>query len=700
LAEIPSDGRLGARSVSFHRGGGDTVACRLQATGELALIPAFLAEFLGSCSGFRTLDGQIARFGEQHQLPVGQREALKDSAAELAKLGLLISDEAVYRAIGGGEMPGRWGSVSQPSRLWTGSNRGETPVAVAPSSRQRDRMDPADNSPSSRPPIGCIGVPTAGSPERLGRCLRAALDNAAAHGRRPRVLVADNSRDPSVAEINRALAERIGREYGVPSEWIGNEGRARYAADLARKAGCDRAVVEFALCDPGPGTFAAGINRNMLLLAGAGHPMLSLDDDAVCRVSRRVEPDAALRFVSLRDPMVRRFFPDREQALDAFREVPLDFLGEHEQLLGSGLGDLVERLDPERDGLVEGSVHAEFVERLMAGGGSVIATYTGQYLDPGIPTSCYYLWMDSKNLSRLAESETLYRRAMKSRAAAGQVPGPVIGDFTLSSGLAFGLDLREVLPPFFPHYHAEDFSHGTLLMKSVPRGFSGYPACSILHDPGPNRPILAPEDLPGERPVSMFEIAHVLRSVVQGARSMLPDASRTDAIAGIGRHFLEFAGNSERAFEEAWKEQVLLLQGSQFDRLERRLWSDEVPEYVRADTERMIHFLQGALSEPDFDLPLDVRDAAETPSNIRARIRRELRLFGELLLAWPALFEAARGRGGVMGSGADEKLGGRASCEPILHARLEPRAPVAALGSRTPLAFPRALLLGKRSTAG
>src|SRR5205085_701693 len=106
-----------------------------------------------------------------------------------------------------------------------------------------------------RAPIGVVGVPTCNRPGGLRRVLSSVLENAAVHGRRVEVVVADDSDEPC-QRANVAVLDELARAHGIDAWYAGPAEKLAYARQLAAHCDVDPAVVEVALRQaPGwPGT--------------------------------------------------------------------------------------------------------------------------------------------------------------------------------------------------------------------------------------------------------------------------------------------------------------------------------------------------------------------------------------------------------------------------------------------------------------
>jgi len=486
-------------------------------------------------------------------------------------------------------------------------------------------------------PIGAIGFPTGGDRvDLVARALASFAENVRAHDRTADFLVADSSSQPAQRAAFQDRLSALAREHEVRVHYAGEEQKRALAAGLVR-AGAEPETVEFALFDPLRTGFACGANRNALLLHQVGRMFCSIDDDVVCNLVAAPPPDAALKLFSQSDPFTRSVYATREAVLADAEFTPHDFLAAHEALLGRDLASL----SPAVEELDLSDAKDDILKRLWSRPSRVRATFTGHLGDPGIPTSVYYLYYDGENRARLTETEAHYRAALASRHLRAHAPHPAVGDASLSPGMAMGLDHRELLPPFFPVLHAEDYVFGATLWQCVPDSLLGHLPLAVHHDPRPGKGILQPSQLgPGHR-VVIFEFAHLMRRLIlhySRAESATPAAR----MSLLGRHLAEIAAQPTKDFVETIRTHTLEHESTKCDRLEEDLEeAGDIPEFWHRDVQAYLAHVRDALTAPDFDIPLDLRGTRSDEEN-RAFMQQLVARFGALLQAWPALVQAAR----------------------------------------------------------
>ena len=578
--------------------GGDMHAIHRQ--GQLPLqLPSFVVDFALSCESFKPFQTHLQQHASLHGWNSLQRESIHQWIPEMIAAGMVTSEVTITRRCAesvGTSLPGQIDLVGFP----TGGNR----------------------------------VPI------LSRAVRSFVENARAYGRKPEFLVSDGSMDPGQQASFRSEAASISREFGAIVSYSGIVEKQRYAKELVRRSGCPPSVVEFALFDPLKVGFTCGANRNAILLHGAGRLICSIDDDVVCRLAHSPERSDKLALFSTCDPFSRFLYADPEAVLKAARLADLDFLAEHERLLGRDLASISSQNGAERRLDLE-HAREDILHRIEKESTSVRATFAGHFGDPGIPTSAYFLYYEGENRERLTASIEHYESVFGSRSVFTCAPHDSVGDGSVSPGMAMGLDQRELLPPFFPVLHAEDFIYGATVWHCCPGALLGHLPVAVQHEPLVRKPILQPRELGGDCRAVIFEFAHLIRQMTR--HHIAPEhASAAERMQRLGRAFTERAAIPPSDFIESMRGDILHHESEKMIFLQTQLeGGDDLPDYWRQDVEQYLAHVRESLGAPDFDIPFDLKSGRSDEAN-RALMQELIANYGALLEAWPALFEAAR----------------------------------------------------------
>ena len=466
----------------------------------------------------------------------------------------------------------------------------------------------------------------------MTRALESFIGNTKAHGRTVEFLISDGSREPQQREAFRAMARERSALYAGENE------KRLFAAELVRRSGCSPDSVEFALFDPLGTGFTCGANRNAVLLHGAGRMVCSVDDDVVCRLTAAPEPRDALALFATCDPFSRWLFADHTAARAKAPFVEADFLALHEAMLGKPLAALI---PGNATALEVAQANDEILRRIEDTAPRVRATFTGHIGDPGIPTSAYYLYYEGENFERLTASEEHYRSVFPSRSVLTLTAGAAIGDGSVCPGMAMGLDHRELLPPFFPVLHAEDFIFGATLWRCCPDAVLGHLPHAIEHTPPPGKPILLPSELTAKKRAVVFEFAHLMRRFIL-QHQPAPHAAAEARMRTLGHALAEIGALPSTDFRDFLRMQTLEHESERLDYLERRMREESgAPDYWRDDVQALIDHARESLGHDDFDIPLDLK-TGRTPDENRTLMQALTARFGALLQEWPVMCDAAR----------------------------------------------------------
>jgi len=564
-------------------------------------LPTFAVDFALSCKTFRPLDEHLEEFATRHDWNALQCDALRAWLPQLVAARVLLSGEDVRR---------RCAALMKPG--------------------------------AGPPPIAAIGFPTGGNRSALvTRAVASFAENATRHGHNVDIIVADSSGNPADAERMRTTVSSLaGRALGN-FLFIGEPEKRAFCERVAREAGCDQALLEFALLDPFGLGFACGANRNALLLQQAGDMLCAVDDDVVCQLATPGKSDAQLSSFSQFDPFVRQFFTDRESALAAARWSDLDFIGAHEEMLGRDLGHFFGP-DLGTQQLDLAHVGDHFLARIDRPAAVIRTTFTGHVGDPGMPTSVYYLYAEGKSRQSLPVDEEAYRAVMSSRSVLTCVTNRAIGDESVSPGMAMGLDHRELLPPFFPVLHAEDYVFGATVWQCCPDTIAGHLPIAVLHEPPPGKPVILLDDLSRDRRALVFEFAHIMRRIVLDDFEPAENATAAERMQALGRQLVERASLPAADFIEYMRTQTLLYESSKMAYLGEQLRDapDAAPCW-RRDVETYIDHCRLAVTFDDFDIPFDLKGLGSA-AEIRVLMQQLIHRYGLLLQAWPVIVEATK----------------------------------------------------------
>ena len=579
-------------------GGGRALV--LGKAGTPALVDQGLLDLAATCAGPDTLDGHAARMARDLG---GAREAapggLARHLARLADLGVLVG----WRDLVGGSPP-----LEPPRRLAT------------------------------------LAVVTRDRPAGLARCLRSHLAHLAAFGRRiDRVLVMDGSRAPAAVEEARARAQALAREWGTPLVHLAAPERDALAGRLAAAAGVEPRLVRFAFGEVAGCSHDTGGNRNALLLATAGLPFLSSDDDVIGDPQRPLAGAAAgddrLHLVSAGDPTTVTLFESAEAAAAAAARSPRCLFEAHEELLGRPLAALVAARGPAGVRLDD----ADPATLVLLGGGRARVALTSSALlgDSGAAFPSFYLWSPAIARQLAGADDARYARLIESRQILRAVPSVTVSDgtFVMATHLALANDL--LLPPFLPVLRGQDLLFGRTLRLCAPGDLVAHLPAAVLH--APLEPRRATIDRLWPADATAVKTAAILDACLAVAGAGLASAAPGEArLRLLGRHLQEQGALAPDDLASLLRERLLADAAPRLAACSAMLADAAAPGPWLRDLERYLHHQMEHLARAQVLVPVDLLPAAAGTDQAPARLQALLRDWGRLMESWPALYQAAR----------------------------------------------------------
>jgi hypothetical protein len=588
-------------TVQLHPTGSDIQVGSVPGTLGLLALPRVVATLAMGCRGFETLEVHAQRLCEELKVPAEQQPNIMAALRELADKGLLSSGQELL------------------DRLRN------QPVSSA-----------AASSEDHQPFIAWLGMITRNRPQAALRCIRSFGQHFRTHGRRVRMTVVDSSDQSAGAGELQAALGLTARELGTEIHWIGPADKARLAADLARAADVDPALLSFALLGDELSTYDVGANRNALLLAQAGEAFLSTDDDMECFPRRAAGPTVPLRLASAGPPTQLFLHPNYQTAHDSLVPLEGDLLNMHERVLGRTAGFCVR--DVEGHEIQLGSLDAEMMASLLQGRAQVRASFGGYYGDAGASYPSFYLWSESVR-RQLLEGPDQYSRLVTSRQVVRLAPALTVSNGSFSMCGSVALDARELLPPFFPIMRGEDLAFGSTLRSCYPDALFAYVPHAVAHRPWDDRlASMARLWNPEPRAQFAFVLDQLLEVAADASRFSAPGERR---LRLTGRCLREIAALSVANFLRLLSDRVMSARAGSMARLQSLLdLAAGAPDYWANDLRRYLKHQLESLVSPERGIPEELGNLQ--PGEAVACLQRLVDRYGALLEVWPEIFAAAR----------------------------------------------------------
>ena len=577
------------------------------------------------------------------------------------------------------------GRAPRASRSLEVCQRGTSPLAggrsrgsgypMTAAAEVRARLEARVSRPEAVPPLSVVGLLTRDRVERVRRALASFRENARRHGRRPSFVVADNSEALSTqAACREALAALRAADPEPPEiRYVGLREREAFVDRLAR-LGIDPEVARFGLLDVTGCGFAAGANRNALLLATAGERFLSVDDDVVCALAPSPAPAPGIELFSGSgdgyenyNPADFWFFDDRAALERAVHPEDTDALGLHEAVLGRDLGACLSAAAGEPVKLDRFA--PRLLERVIARGGQARVTLPGLFGDIGWYAPTWLLLLTGASRERFTGSEAKYESACASRRVLRVVPRPTITDGRFFQSTLLGLDNRVPLPPFMPVQRYEDGVFRIALRACFEDAYFAHLPWAALHDSDEGRR-WAREDI--WQTAAWIRTGELLVHCVH-SYAPSPGADPEERLRALGAHLVSVGELPAADFRAFVRARVVAQKSRYLEHLEALLREHgDAPAYWARDLRRHAATVRDALGTDAFFVPRDLvvsRQAAgpesrhhggpgeRTLDQAQAIAQQLVRGYGALLHLWPDLVGATRelrARGVELGAAVGE----------------------------------------------
>jgi hypothetical protein len=489
----------------------------------------------------------------------------------------------------------------------------------------------ADTPDKSSHPLATLIVPTAGRPALVRRCVASFVHDASLSGRRIQVVVSDNSGNPDSERNCRAELEQVAQLNDVKVTFVGAIEARAIREEILRQTNVPIETLNFLLSGI-PGKPNIGANRNLLLVLASGRRVLSADSDMICEPRRFRDANSTTReFCGPTISAVEyRAAPDgrslEEQTVRSSR-----FLWDsHDEVLGRRCATML------RDCLQSDllTISGDAVKSVIRGVGTIRASYSGIYGDPGIHCrpSLAFMFNQTPNSLRPAgvcdEALTTGDMVIAAKSTLISRGGPWPGG-------CFGIDLSEVGPPFMPCYQGEDWLFG-LLLSSRPDSYVAHLAEAVLH-----RPSCVRVTVNYDAAISI-RMADIMRGLCMSTAAAKSSLSTRDWLYQMGTELSQASDDDLNQWLHgvSWSYYRSLM-----TTLERISMDTDTPDSVIEATDHLRRAVDRAIRRADFIVPFELRgqSANGTTEEALNDTYSFINLFGRGLRQWPAIVAAAEG---------------------------------------------------------
>lgn len=295
-------------------------------------------------------------------------------------------------------------------------------------------------------------------------------------------IVVDDSDTVTERGKLRTLLAEVSDTLGRPITVLCRDSRRSCLTELrgmCREASVPASVPETLLEGFLPFGSAHGRNRNFAAVVSQGSGALWNDDDILPLYASLAPADGpSVLYSSEFSAHLARSFRTRDHVVAAAGLCEIDFIAEHERLLGPAGAHL-----PDAESSVSfAGASPDLVRRLVSGKGEVIATCAGVAGEAaGKPPNAYLYWpLTWRGLA--TESQEEYYAELESGEIVIAAPAPVITDSHFLPGTQCALDFRKLLPPFFPHFVGEDTIFVITLRTAIADSLIGQLPYGVFHN--------------------------------------------------------------------------------------------------------------------------------------------------------------------------------------------------------------------------
>jgi hypothetical protein len=487
--------------------------------------------------------------------------------------------------------------------------------------------------------IDWIAVPTRDRPELLCRTINSFAQNSRAFDRTTNFFVSDGDCKRQSADRCKAMLQDLACREHLSIVYSGNEEKLAYAEQLTRASGVPIDVLHFALFGLPECACNVGANRNAVLLHSVGTLNLNVDDDVLCELT--LPPDANRQGLWLEsewaDVSDVWLYPDLSDLRNAITPLRESVLDTHERLLGKTIRSVVAEAAELADIHLD-SACPHILKSLKRNTGSVVVTYNGIAGNPGMHNRGSLLLARSQRArDQLTASERQYQLGLTGGEMVRAASHTIISHGGPWTGGSFGLDNRDLLPPFLPVQRGEDGLFGFLLSSYFPDCYFAHIPETVLHAPTYLARCGDPADA-----FSHLQLSEIFVGLAVSAPKRRSSNFRAEQMSQLGSYLSDVSSVSDDEFDEFLKS-ILWSRASRMaatlDHLLVKYRGE--PAFWAADIRRGLQALSRRLRTGEYTVPSDLLEG-RTMVQARKLTKAITAKYGQLLVSWPAIVAAAR----------------------------------------------------------
>jgi hypothetical protein len=492
--------------------------------------------------------------------------------------------------------------------------------------------DAAPSAKTATEKITTLAFVTCNRIFNLSRALESYSSNTKRHGKKVEFAVFDDAQN---RDAHSALKE-LKRRLGVPIVYAGRDEKLSFIRALANQ-GIPREVLDFCFFGLEGVAPTMGANRNAFLLHTVGELAFAADDDTLCRTFQAPDYKEGVRIGFEQEMEDLRSYPSVDASVNSLLERDLDLLGLHEQALAPAVQGFLRQQfqkDPQQK-LDTKIMSGGFMKLISSGEAKTVVSLNGSVGDSGAVDPTFLLYLSGKGRHRLLSTEKHYNAALEGRQLIRSVQCQTILPAKKMISMFFGLNNREIVPPFFPVFRSEDTLFGMMVRDCVKNAYFAYAPWILLHLPDKRTGYSERFGTTGQvRPGDLISLEmHALRL----RDTEIPTAERLKI---LGNRLKEVASQPLGDFKAELKKLnvetiIRSLQGMS-GLLERH---PEGPAFWTREVKARIAHYGKMLENPGIGTPDFFPDSGNPLKSTRYH-QRILFLYGELLDWWPAITQA------------------------------------------------------------
>lgn len=483
--------------------------------------------------------------------------------------------------------------------------------------------------------ITSIGFVTGNRVESLIRAVESYGKNCLDHGRPTRIVVSDDSMDPTVQEKYQQGLRELKKKYGFEITYIDASEKKKFVGHLVEK-GIRPDLLEFALLRGNEPVSAYGKNRNALSLACVGELYFSADDDTHCVLHKSPSYKKGVRLGTEKGALVDiQAFESREKSLAYTPTMEGCILDLHERVLGKSLAECV--VKNEGDELVDFSDKGRSKLNLLKGKGRVSLSFNGLVGDSGSGDARGHLFVKKDRKKEVFQSREYYELYSNQRDICKSTSQIQILQNNGCMTTFYGIDATKGLPPYFPYFRMEDAIFAFLCMACDPLGYQAYLPWQLEHLPleTRKRPKVSEKES-----VSFLSMHEMITATLQTFRCLEKEGNFAKNLKMAADQIKDFSTLDREEFVDFLLWKCLEQKTNELSSLQNLYDQHPMyPKYWKQDVKSHIRSMQNQISSKiivsDFEL---VR--AFGPEGAEFKTREFFDLFSDLLEAWPTVLSA------------------------------------------------------------